>query len=175
MVQTPECLIGSPMCTAFRALQGLNKSQMCPLEWNALWEKGVRHMRFAIKLYRLQAEQGRWLLHEHPISASSWKLPEMISLMEDLQTQRAVAHMCRYGMQSSDELRVGKVKKPAGFLTNSIPCSSKTSWGTDAWVDTGIYNSSEARLKPANYMQTQGDTQWNQIGTCKLRCDQGRR
>ena len=44
----------------------------------------------------------------------------MISLMDDLQIQRAVAHTCRYGMESSDELGIGKVKKPTGFLTNPM-------------------------------------------------------
>ena len=77
-------------------------------------------MRFAIKLYRLQAEQGRWLLHEHPNSATSWKMREMLQLCNDLEIQRAVAHIVRYGMQSSDELGADKVKKPTGFLNNSL-------------------------------------------------------
>lgn len=69
MKQKPQFLIGSPMCTAFSALQGLTKWRMDPKKWDALMEKGLRHMRFAIKLYRIQAEQGRWFLHEHPNSA----------------------------------------------------------------------------------------------------------
>ena len=120
MEKKPQFLIGSPMCTAFSALQGLNKWRMDPKKWDALMEKGLRHMRFAIKLYRLQAEQGRWFLHEHPNSASSWKMPEMQELMNSLGIDKTVAHMCRYGMQSSDELGAGKVKKPTGFLTNSM-------------------------------------------------------
>ena len=73
LAQRPSFLIGSPMCTAFSILQGLNKAKMEPAKWNALWDKGVRHMLFAIKLYRLQADAGRFFLHEHPSSASSWK------------------------------------------------------------------------------------------------------
>ena len=119
MEQKPQFLIGSPMCTAFSALQGLNKWRMHPKKWDAMVEKGIRHMRFAVKLYRLQAEQGRWFLHEHPNSASSWKLPEVQALMNDLGIQKTVGHMCRYGMQSSNEFGPGKVKKPTGFLTNS--------------------------------------------------------
>ena len=76
-------------------------------------------MRFAIKLYRLQAEQGRWLLHEHPSSATSWRMPEMQSLMNDLHIQKTVGHMCRYGTQYKNEHGSGKVKQPTGFLTNS--------------------------------------------------------
>ena len=45
----PQFLIGSPMCTAFSALQGLNKWRMDPKKWDALIEKGLRHIRFAIK------------------------------------------------------------------------------------------------------------------------------
>ena len=94
MEQKPQFLIGSPMCTAFSALQGLNQWRMDPAKWDALMEKGLRHMRFAIKLYRLQAEQGRWFRHEHPSSATSWKMPEMKSLMNDLQIQKTVwAHV----------------------------------------------------------------------------------
>ena len=77
MEKNPQYFTGSPMCTAFSALQRLNKWRMNPKKWDALMEKGLRHMRFAIKLYRLQAIQGRWFLHEHPNSASSWKLPDM--------------------------------------------------------------------------------------------------
>ena len=117
--QKPMFLIGSPMCTAFSALQNLNKWRMDTKKWNALQEQGVRHMRFAIKLYRMQADAGRFFLHEHPNSASSWKMPEMLELVNQLKIQRTVAHMCRYGMKSSDELGSGRVKKPTGFLTNS--------------------------------------------------------
>jgi hypothetical protein len=74
LAQRPAFLIGSPMCTAFSILQGLNKTKMEPAKWNAMWDKGVRHMLFAIKLYRLQADAGRFFLHEHPSSASSWKI-----------------------------------------------------------------------------------------------------
>ena len=76
-------------------------------------------MTFTIKLYRLQAEQGRWFLHEHPNSATYWKMPEMQSLMNDLHIQKNVGHMCRYGMRSKDEHGAGKVEKPTCFLTSS--------------------------------------------------------
>ncbi len=71
------------MCTAFSILQGLNKARMDPVKWDLMWNKGVRHMLFAIKLYRIQAEAGRFFIHEHPASASNWKLPEMQALIDD--------------------------------------------------------------------------------------------
>ena len=33
--------------------------------------------------------------------------------------KKIVGHMCRYGMQSSDEMGAGRIKKPTGLLTNS--------------------------------------------------------
>ena len=66
IAQRPAFLIGSPMCTAVSILQGLNKSRMSADKWDAMWNKGVRQMLFAIKLYRIQSEAGRFLLHEHP-------------------------------------------------------------------------------------------------------------
>ena len=76
-------------------------------------------MRFAIKLYRIQMEQGRWFLHEHPNSATSWRMPEMVKFMEEYKLTKTVCHMCRYGMYSKDACGIGKVKKPTGFITNS--------------------------------------------------------
>ena len=92
--QQPAFIIGSPMCTAFSVLQGLNKGRMSKENWDAMWEKGIRHMRFAVKLYRLQVDSGRLFIHEHPNSASSWKMPEMVKLMEDINVDRVVGHVC---------------------------------------------------------------------------------
>ena len=62
-------------------------------KWQALMDKGERHMRFAIKLYRMQIEHGRWLLHEYPNSATSWRMPEMVRFMEDYKITKTVSHV----------------------------------------------------------------------------------
>lgn len=111
--------VGSPMCTDFSILQGLNKARMDPIKWDLMWTKGVRHMLSAIKLYHIQAEAGRFAIHEHPASASSWKLPEMQALMSDLNISKTNTHMCRFGMNSENEVGVGVVKRPTGFRANS--------------------------------------------------------
>ena len=77
-------------------------------------------MRLAMKPYRLQAEGGRYFLREHPNSATSSKMKEVLRLMSDLQLEKTTAHMCRYGMRRTDESGGGRVTKPTGFLTNSI-------------------------------------------------------
>ena len=76
-------------------------------------------MLFAIKLYRIQHDAGRFLLHEHPASASNSRLPEMQSIVSDLGIEKVNAHICRFKMMSEDDQGKGLVKKPKGFLTNS--------------------------------------------------------
>ena len=106
-------------------------------EWDALLEKGVGHMRLAIKIYRLQVEGGRYFIHEHPNSASSWKLPGMVKFMNEMGMDKVAGHMCRCGMKSSDEWGEGPIKKPTGFLRNSTfgrdQLSSKCLAVTDTW------------------------------------------
>ena len=81
------------MGTAFSALQSLNKRRKDQGKPATLMVKGLRHMRFAIKLYRLQSEQGRWFLHKHPNSARSLRIPEMQELVNDLGIGKTVGHM----------------------------------------------------------------------------------
>ena len=52
--EKPSLLIGSPMCTEAPA------------------ERVLRHMEFMCQLYRVQIEQGGYILHEDPASGHSW-------------------------------------------------------------------------------------------------------
>ena len=46
-------------------------------------------------------------------------MPEMIKLMEDINVDKEVGHMCRCGMKSKDEQGVGLVTKPKAFPSKS--------------------------------------------------------
>ena len=61
-------VIGSPMCTMFSQLQALNKkwNEKRAEEYEARLRKAEAHMRFAVKMYRIQLEGGRYFVHEHP-------------------------------------------------------------------------------------------------------------
>ena len=67
----PTLLIGSPMCTMFSQLQNLTG-------WSAAKDaqclEAVEHIEFVVKLYKKQLAEGRYFLHEHPETASSWSL-----------------------------------------------------------------------------------------------------
>ena len=92
--EKPMCVIGSPMCTNFSILMNVNWKKMSREEINERWSKAVMHLEFCASLYRLQIDEGRYFLHEHPLSATSWKLPCIENLMSDMRVIRTKAHMC---------------------------------------------------------------------------------
>ena len=70
-------------------------------------------------LYRIQHENGMYFLHEHPHSATSWKMPEVEEIMGLDGVELTKGDMCAFGMyQDTDEGRK-LVLKPAGFMTNA--------------------------------------------------------
>ena len=80
----------------------------------------MSHLIFAVELYRLQMEQGRLFLHEHPLSATSWGLEVMRDLAEDPRVHKVCAHQCMLGLKSVGDDGVERPsQKPTGFLTNS--------------------------------------------------------
>ena len=96
----PFMLIGSPPCTAFSILQNINKNRR-PAEVIAKEiAAGRQHLRFTMKLYEEQAKSGRYFLHEHPNSASSWATEEVLYMSTMPTVEMAVCHMCRFGMTS---------------------------------------------------------------------------
>ena len=116
----PYMLIGSPPCTAFSILQNINKNRR-PAEVIAKEiAAGRQHLQFTMRLYEEQATNGRYFLHEHPHTASSWALAEVIHVMAMPSVETTVCHMCCFGMESRDKEGVGLVKKPTRFMSNSI-------------------------------------------------------
>ena len=115
----PFLLIGSPPCTAFSSLQNLSKNKRSAEAVQKQLNEGKLHMRFMMKLYAEQARGGRYFLHEHPESASSWALDCVKEIASMPGVYQVVAHMCRFGMTAVDHDGEGAVKKPTRFMTNS--------------------------------------------------------
>ena len=68
----PTWIVGSPPCTAFSRLQGLNFPKMDPAKVEAMLKEARRHLHFVISLYQIQLAHKRHFLHEHPVGATSW-------------------------------------------------------------------------------------------------------
>ena len=118
--QKPYCLIGSPGCTPFCALQALNAARhgWSPEEVERRRLAGVVHLEFVCRLYALQLRHKRYFLHEHPDTATSWKEPCIADIMAHEHVERVVGDQCQYGQ--ADEFD-NPVRKATGWMTNS-PC-----------------------------------------------------
>ena len=129
----PLLLIGSPMCTAFSQLNNINYCRMDPVEMKRRMEHGRRHLEFCTKLYNIQWEARRYLLHEHPASANSWQESCVRRVLNKHGVTKVIGDQCRYGLVSTDGERTGPAKKSIGFMTNS-PCIAaalnKRCWNT---------------------------------------------
>ena len=79
----PTWIIGSPPCTSFTLFNTHWNFPRCdPQKVQAWKEEGIRHLRFMISLYKIQLDNGRHVLHEHPVSALSWEDPAMKAFLQ---------------------------------------------------------------------------------------------
>ena len=98
----------------------LELPKMKPEDVHAKLEEGRRHLHFIIGLYRLQVDQGRHFLHEHPESASSWADPWMVQLLQHPRVKSVVQDQCEYGLVTRDSQgKLVAAKKPTRWATTS--------------------------------------------------------
>ena len=69
------------------------------------------HFAFVCELYKLQIQNGRDFLHEHPGSASSWELPCVQDLLAHENVDRVLGDQCQYGQADGLD---NPVKKTTG-------------------------------------------------------------
>lgn len=109
--EKPLVLGLSPCCRLFSTLQNLRKT---PVEAGE-WEKAVECIKFAVRVAEIQMNAGRYFYFEHPLSASSWNLEDLVRLRE---IESVMVHMCQFGLGSWDDLGWGLVKKATRVITN---------------------------------------------------------
>ena len=73
----------------------------------------------AVKVAEMQLGEGRHFIFEHPLTASSWRLPALRRLRLRAGVHETVVHQCMYGLESRDHEGVGLAKKPTRFLCSS--------------------------------------------------------
>ena len=67
----------------------------------------------------MQIDGGRYYLHEHPTSASSWNEKCIKKIIEHPNNLTTRIHMCAYDMKIPDAHGNEYIYKPTQFLTNS--------------------------------------------------------
>lgn len=129
-----QLVIGSPPCTAFSTLQKIHE-----VKWRGrpnkermrqkVWKQAVKRVECCIELYKHQLKHGRRFLHVHPLGATSWGLPVVQSLLQDVRVMQIKADTCRFGMTSAEPSgNKHLIRKPTRFITNS--------WGIACELDT---------------------------------------
>ena len=111
----PILLIGSPMCRMFSKLQNLNRKRMGEENFQAAYRDAIEHLKFCLELYTLQERAGRYYLHEHPASASSWSLKEMVEFIASTNAGLSTMDMCMYGMRIQDQA----IMKTTRWMSNA--------------------------------------------------------
>ena len=114
----PRLVIGSPECRMSSTLQNL---RVWGRRAEQELEEAKEHVRFVIKLYKMQIAAGRWFLHEHPVGATSWQMAEMVKLEKETGVTINVADQCMYGLKIRGEDGEGELpaRKRTKFMTNS--------------------------------------------------------
>ena len=109
-------VIGTPMCTMFSTWQNIAKLRREPAETRRLYARAVVHLEFCAKIYRHQISKGRYFIHEHPLSASSWKERCIVDLLKIPGVDRVACDQCQFGAATDCG---SPVKKPTCFMSNS--------------------------------------------------------
>ena len=104
-------LVGSPSCTSW-----INEAKRDPELVRREYIKAMEHLRFVCMLYKIQAEAGRFFLHEHPVAASSWKDLCISEVLNIPGVRRVDGDQCQLGQQTENG---DPVKKPTGWMSNA--------------------------------------------------------
>ena len=79
-----------------------------------------QYTRSCIEAYTRQLVMGRHFLHEHPVHASSWCMPEMRELMNDGRVHLVQGPMCHWRLSSTgDGDEQGFVRGKTRWATSS--------------------------------------------------------
>ena len=112
----PLFIVGSPMCRMFSALQNMSP-------WTARKQKqlesDIEHLKFMVEIYKKLVDEGRYFIHEHPAGASSWRIKEMVELLQMEDVGTVIADQCMYGLRTWKVRGEAPAKKSTKFATNS--------------------------------------------------------
>eukprot|EP00972_Heterocapsa_arctica_P024003 3536155-Heterocapsa_arctica.AAC.1 len=59
-------------------------------------ERARVHLHFCLELYTIQKAAGRYFLHEHPATATSWQDPKVLRFMQQHGVDTTIMHACQY-------------------------------------------------------------------------------
>ena len=69
----PLIVIAAPPCTVFSSMQNINQKHHGTPEWERKYQDGLTLLQFSVDVCWDQISRGKFFLHEHPATASSWE------------------------------------------------------------------------------------------------------
>ena len=115
----PMFVIGSPPCTALSTMQNLSKGKRDPKVVEKERKAAEEHVKFCVRMYKLQLDGKRFFVHEHPVGASSWQMSEMIELIARDGVDVVSVDMCQFGMKTVGKDGEGPARKRTKIASNS--------------------------------------------------------
>ena len=100
-------------------MQKINKNRRDPKIVRAEEEEAKEHVRFCLRLYKIQIENRRYFVHEHPAGAASWQMAEMIKVAMMPGVDIVTMDMCCFGMTAEKDGIEGPVRKRTKIASNS--------------------------------------------------------
>ena len=99
-ITDPLIVLAAPPCTVFSAMQNINQKHHGTPEWEKKYEDVLTLLQFSVDVCWDQISRGKFFLHEHPATASSWDLPMIRELAEHPGVTIVTGDMCRTSTQS---------------------------------------------------------------------------
>ena len=103
----------------FCGLQNLRNGKRDEDLFQKKLEDAKKHVRVCVEIYRMQIASGRFFLQEHPNSASSWAMPEVLGMAALAGVDTTVYDMCAYGIVAEDKDGVAPAKKRTRLMSNA--------------------------------------------------------
>ena len=119
VAEKPYVLITSPMCTDFSIIADGKK--LGPAEKQRRMNRARMHLKFACTLHLLQHNAGRYFVHAHPRSASSWAEQCVIDVVRMTGAVFTNLDQCMFGLMSTSDDGVNLPSKKATTLMSNMP------------------------------------------------------
>ena len=104
--EKPYVVITSPMCTDLSIMMNTNWGKLGQTEKGRRLSRARMHLRFACTLHLIQHKAGRYFIHEHPRTASSWREPCVTNVVRTTGTVFTHLDQCMYGLTSEKMVKL---------------------------------------------------------------------
>ena len=129
--EKPGVVIGSAMCTGWSIIMNANWGNMSPVEIARRMKRARMHLNFICQLCLMQHAGGRYVVHEYPAEARSWKERCVQHGLARTGAKFLAVDQCRYGLKykNQDGIELPARKRttfmtqcPAMQVTLNKPC-----------------------------------------------------